>query len=152
LNTINSGLIPLTLDAREVTDKSIPSLAALCPKLRKFTLQNSDTSTPTFLSLLSHCPLLTHLELGIITEEAWKELLEHTEWVPKLKKLRLAKVPASTVKQEREWMMPMREVGKQREKLVIDIVQRWEEKNYDDWEVREMADKYKKGKKVPDRG
>jgi hypothetical protein len=152
LNTINSGLIPLTLDAREVTDKSIPSLAALCPKLRKFTLQNSDTSTPTFLGLLSHCPLLTHLELGIITEEAWKELLEHTEWVPKLKKLRLAKVPASTVKQEREWMMPMREVGKQREKLVIDIVQRWEEKNYDDWEVREMADKYKKGKKVPDRG
>jgi hypothetical protein len=78
LNTINSGLIPLTLDAREVTHKSIPSLAALCPKLRKFTLQNSDTSTPTFLSLLSHCPSRTHLELGIITEEAWKELLEHT--------------------------------------------------------------------------
>jgi hypothetical protein len=73
--------------------------------------------------------------------------------VPRLKKLRLAKVPASTVKQEREWMMPMREVGKQREKLVIDIVQRWEEKNNcDDWEVREMVDKYKKGKKVPDRG
>jgi hypothetical protein len=152
LNPINSGLIPLTLDAREVIDKSIPSLAALCPKLRKFTLQDSDTSTPTFLSLLSPCPSLTHLELGIITEEAWKEFVEHTEWVPKLKKLRLAKIPASTVKQEREWMMPMREVGRQREKLVIDIVSRRQEKNVDDWEIRERVDKYKKGKKVPDKG
>jgi hypothetical protein len=72
--------------------------------------------------------------------------------VPKLKKLRLAKIPASTVKQEREWMVPMREVGKQREKLVIDIVSSREEKNVDDWEIRERVDKYKKGKKVPDKG
>jgi hypothetical protein len=79
-------------------------------------------------------------------------LLDHPEWVPKLKKLRLAKVPASTVKQEREWMMPMREVGRQREKLVIDIVQRIQEKYYDDWEIRESVDRYEKGKKVPDKG
>ena len=46
-------------------------------------------------------------------------------------------------------MKSMRELSKQREKLVVTLLERWEEKKWGDWDIHTRPMHYLKGRKIP---
>ncbi|CAJ2505817.1 Uu.00g132110.m01.CDS01 [Anthostomella pinea] len=128
--------------AHGLTDATITRLAQACPALKVVQLQNAIHLTDaSLIAFLSHCPALTQLELtgGKVSGTAFTALLEYPEWCPKLKKLEVNSSAA---------MKPMRELSKQRDKMVVRMSSRGQEKKWGDWEMTYNYEDYKKGRKM----
>ncbi|KAM0229435.1 hypothetical protein ACHAPO_009978 [Fusarium lateritium] len=137
-------------DAKDVTDEAVVRLAKGLPKLRTFSLPGTTkVGDEGFLALVSNCPDLRLLELTPrgygprVTKEALEEFCKHPEWCPGLKQL----VVHRSDDDNKDWMKAMRELGKQRDKLVITLLSRSEQKKWGDWELTTNPQHYVKGRK-----
>ncbi|KNB03186.1 hypothetical protein FOXG_19111 [Fusarium oxysporum f. sp. lycopersici 4287] len=138
---------------QDVTDEAVVRLAKGLPGLRTVLLPSANrVNDKGFLALVSHCPDLRLLELTAastgslgstkLSPKALEELCAHPEWAPGLKQLVI-----TTDEENKEFMKAMRALGKQREKLVITLLSRSEEKKWGDWEISTISNHYMKGRK-----
>ncbi|XEV04458.1 hypothetical protein FSHL1_009745 [Fusarium sambucinum] len=137
-------------DAKELTDEAVVRLAKGLPNLRTVILQSTTkVGDEGFLALVSNCPDLRLLEitpLGYgpkVTKEALEEFCKHPEWCPGLKQVIFHRGD----EYNKEWMKTMRELGKQRDKMVITLLDRSEVKKWGDWEISTSPQHYVKGRK-----
>jgi hypothetical protein len=141
--------------ARDVTNEAIVRLAKALPNLRTVSLPSANkVSDEGFLALVSNCPNLKLLEitpsssrsssLDKISSKALDEFCAHPEWAPGLKQILLENNESN-----KEFMKSMRELSKQREKLVVTLLDRGEHKKYGDWEINTRTSHYQKGRKIP---
>ena len=140
-------------DAKTLTDPVIINLAAACPKLKKIELPGTALLTdasPT--AFFDSCPNLTQLTMTaasrnnlVLTGSALTSLLENPQYVPKLKKLRIAH---SSI---RGFMKAVKDLTRGRETLTVELVKVTEKKNWGDWDMLVEEQMYKKGRKVPKR-
>ncbi|TVY72068.1 hypothetical protein Focb16_v011561 [Fusarium oxysporum f. sp. cubense] len=139
--------------ARDVTDEAVVRLAKGLPGLRTVLLPSANrVNDKGFLALVSHCPDLRLLELTAastgsfgstkLSPKALEELCAHPKWAPGLRQLVI-----TTDEENKEFMKAMRALGKQREKLVITLLSRSEEKKWGDWEISTISNHYMKGRK-----
>ncbi|KAF5970477.1 hypothetical protein FBULB1_9674 [Fusarium bulbicola] len=139
--------------ARDLTNEAIIRLAKGLPNLRTVSLPSADKAGDAgFLALISNCPDLRLLEITpsyntssgrtTITAKALDEFCEHPEWVPGLKQIVI-----TNDEYNKEFMKSMRVLSKQREKLVVTLLSRSEQKKWGDWEITTMSDHYMKGRK-----
>ncbi|KAL6918321.1 hypothetical protein ACHAP8_007491 [Fusarium lateritium] len=142
--------LPRQNDAKELTDEAVVRLAKGLPNLRTVILQSTTkVGDEGFLALVSNCPDLRLLEitpLGYgpkVTKEALEEFCKHPEWCPGLKQVIFHRGD----EYNKEWMKPMRELGKQRDKMVITLLDRSEVKKWGDWEISTSPQHYVKGRK-----
>ncbi|KAK7417761.1 hypothetical protein QQX98_004417 [Neonectria punicea] len=138
--------------AQLLTTDAVVRLAKACPNLRIVQLQATCLiADKGLLGLFKYCPNLTLVEVTgpsrggskTVSGEALDELRENPQWAPKLKMLILGDTNG------KEFMKAMRALTKEREKLVVRLLQRSEEKNYGDWDLEESATDYQKGRKKP---
>jgi hypothetical protein len=139
------------LIANLVTDEGIKHLAKSCRNLKKVSLPASaslELGDQGLLYLLSSCRGLTHLETSGdgVTEASFVAMVSHPDWVPNLKKLRLRDKSSS-----KTWMRGMRELGKTRPKLPIELVSYSSSKKWDSWFLHTCHITYVNGRKVGSR-
>lgn len=140
---------PLHPGARSLTDTALSRLARRCPKLKKLILPGTHSLSDTSLfTLLSSCPDMTHLEItgSTMTHNAFATLQAHPTWAPKLKKLRLADHSGNA-----KFIKAMRELGRERPDLTIELVSTSQVKKWGDWELEVSCTTYKKGRKFVSR-
>ncbi|KAH7179297.1 uncharacterized protein B0J16DRAFT_387130 [Fusarium flagelliforme] len=141
--------------ARDVTNQAIVRLAKALPNLRTVSLPSANkVSDEGFLALISNNPNLKLLEitpsatrsssLAKISSKALDEFCAHPEWAPDLKQILLENNESN-----KEFMKSMRELSKQREKLVVTLLERWEEKKWGDFDIHTRPMHYLKGRKIP---
>ncbi|KAJ4015266.1 hypothetical protein NW766_005599 [Fusarium irregulare] len=141
--------------ARDVTNEAIVRLAKALPNLRTVSPPSANkVGDEGFLAFISNCPNLKQLEitpsttnsfnLTKITAKALDEFCAHPEWVPGLKQILV-----TNDEKNKEFMKSMRELSKQREKLVVTLLDRNEHKKWGDWEINTMTSHYQKGRKIP---
>ncbi|KAF5685228.1 hypothetical protein FCIRC_3531 [Fusarium circinatum] len=139
--------------ARDLTNEAVIRLAKGLPNLRTVSLPSADrVGDAGFLALISNCPDLRLLELTPgnrssrdavkITAKAFDGFCEHPEWAPGLKQIVI-----SDDESNKEFMKSMRVLRKQREKLVVTLLDRSEQKKWGDWELTTMSKHYMKGRK-----
>lgn len=134
-------------DARDITDAAIISFASACPNLTKFELPCSKLKDESLIALFSNCPNLTHVEVTgggarrNIRGDAFNALRDNEAWAPLLKKLI---VPNNT--EDKVYMKAMRELGRARPDLVIELAETSELKKWGDWVLVNDYNVYKKGR------
>ncbi|KAG5801027.1 hypothetical protein H9Q74_014468 [Fusarium xylarioides] len=139
--------------ARDLTNEAVIRLAKGLPNLRTVSLPSADrVGDAGFLALISNCPDLRHLEItpasrssrdaAKITAKAFDEFCAHPEWVPGLKQIVI-----TDDEPNKEFMKSMRVLSKQREKLVVTLLDRSEQKKWGDWELTTMSKHHMKGRK-----
>ncbi|KAF4581096.1 antagonist of mitotic exit network domain protein [Ophiocordyceps camponoti-floridani] len=138
----------------QMTDAAATQLARVCPKLRVVKLQGAQSSRLTDASLigfLSNCPYLSSLEIsglrdqGIVKDSSFDALRENPTWAPKLKTLRIPRCGDGTYKGRTSYMKAMRALTREREKLVVELVNVSQRKKWGDWELEESHERYRKG-------
>lgn len=143
-----ANLTSSAADAFGLTDTGIRLLAQSCPYLKKVILPGTlHLGDIALISLVSNCPELTYVEISgaaLITSAAFQEFNQHPEWVPKLKTLRLADMA-----HDRHYMEGMRELGKARPELKIELVSSEKVEEYGWWRLEVDHITYVKGKKQP---
>lgn len=136
----------------KVTTDDLIRLAKACTNFRFVQLQGISASVSDYgvQAFFQNCPDLTHLEISGSSRGANVKLdgtclamlREHTDWVPKLKTLRLDD------KDNRVgFMKAMRTLSKERIKLLIQLVSVSECKKWGDWELEVYHQDYRKGRK-----
>ncbi|KAK7428190.1 hypothetical protein QQZ08_005256 [Neonectria magnoliae] len=139
--------------AQLLTTDAVVRLVKACPNLRIVQLQATRLiADKGLLGLFKYCPKLTLVEVTgpsrdsskILSGQALDELRENPQWAPKLKMLILGETESN-----KEFMKAMRALTKEREKLVVRLLQRSEEKNYGDWDLVESRIDYQNGRKKP---
>lgn len=136
--------------ARDLTNEAVIRLAKGLPNLRTVSLPSADkVGDAGFLGVISNCPDLRLLEItpastgsSKITAKAFDELCAHPEWAPGLKQIIIA-----NDEHNKDFMKSMRALGKQREKLVITLLYRSEEKKWGDWEITTSPQHFIKGRR-----
>lgn len=139
--------------ARDLTNEAVIRLAKGLPNLRTVSLPSANkVGDAGFLSLISNCQDLRLLEitpcstsscgLAKITAKAFDEFCEHPEWAPGLKQIII-----TNDEQNKEFMKSMRALSKQREKLVVTLLGRSEEKKWGDFEITTTPEHFMKGRK-----
>ncbi|KAK9794492.1 putative F-box domain-containing protein [Seiridium cardinale] len=137
-------------DATGVTDAGLSALAKACPRLSKIQLQGTrELGDPSLRAIFQWCQDLTSLEISgtsgsqpMFSDAALNALREAPAALPRLKTLRLTETT------DRAFMKAMRDLGKARPKLTIDLVSTSEYKKWDSWYLRVSRDTYKKGRKA----
>ncbi|KAM0814518.1 putative F-box domain-containing protein [Seiridium cardinale] len=137
-------------DATGVTNAGVSALAKACPRLSKIQLQGTrDLGDPALRAIFRWCQNLTSLEISgtsgsqpMFSDAALNALREAPAALPRLKTLRLTETT------DRAFMKAMRDLGKARPKLTIDLVSTSEYKKWDSWYLRVSRDTYKKGRKA----
>ncbi|KAF1851085.1 uncharacterized protein K460DRAFT_401112 [Cucurbitaria berberidis CBS 394.84] len=132
--------------AKGLTDTAVINLAKHCPKLRKIYLPDTTSlSGEALLRLLASCPALTYVEMtgSRMTATLFEIFQQHPEWVPKLKTLRL-----TDPHQDTKFMKAMRELGRDRPNLKVELVSTSQEKNWGDWDLKVYHTTYMNGRKV----
>ncbi|KAF4963913.1 hypothetical protein FSARC_8107 [Fusarium sarcochroum] len=144
----------VSYDAKALTNEAVVRLAKGLPKLRVFYLPGAnEVGDQGLLGFLENCPDLRSVEITFtsnassggtrISGKVFEQWQQHPEWAPGLKQLIMFGDP-----ENREFMKPLRELGKQREGLVITFLVRQEEKKYRDWQLAEYPKAhYQKGRK-----
>ncbi|KAF9784131.1 hypothetical protein IL306_008457 [Fusarium sp. DS 682] len=138
--------------ARDLTNEAVVRLAKSLPNLRIVSLPGADkVGDQGFLAFVSNCRDLRQLEITAastrssgtvkITANALDELSAHPEWAPGLKQILIA-----NNEQNKEFMKSMRALGKQRDKLVITLLDRYEYKKWGDWEISATPRHFLKGR------
>ncbi|KAI4913307.1 hypothetical protein J4E85_010760 [Alternaria conjuncta] len=120
----------------------------LTENLKKISLPGSRSSKlgdQGLIHLISFCQNLTHLEFSGsgVTEVTFEQWIAHPDWAPNLKKLRL-----NDLSYNRKPMRALREFGRTRPTLPIELVTRSEFKKWDTWYLQTSHDTYKNGRKV----
>ncbi|CVL12019.1 uncharacterized protein FPRN_03477 [Fusarium proliferatum] len=139
--------------ARDLTNEAVIRLAKGLPNLRTLGLPSANkVGDAGFLALISNCPDLRLLEitpsstnsfgLTMITAKALDEFCEHPEWAPGLKQIII-----TNDQHNKEFMKSMRALSKQREKLVVTLLHRSEEKKWGDFEIATIPEHFMKGRK-----
>ncbi|KAF5611719.1 uncharacterized protein FSUBG_2156 [Fusarium subglutinans] len=139
--------------ARDLTNEAVIRLAKGLPNLRTVSLPSANqVGDAGFLGLISNCPDLRLLEitpsstnsytLTKITAKAFDEICEHPEWAPGLKQIVI-----TNDENNKEFMKSMRAMSKQREKMVVTLLGRDEEKKWGDWEITTSPEHFMKGRK-----
>lgn len=134
--------------ARDVTNQAIVRLAKGLPNLRTISLPSANkVSDEGFLALVSNCPNLKLLEITPsstnkfnlikISGKALDEFCAHPEWVPGLKQILI-----TNDEKNKEFIKSMRELSKQREKLVVTLLDRGNHKKWGDWEINTRTSHY----------
>ncbi|KAK6078696.1 hypothetical protein SCUP234_06034 [Seiridium cupressi] len=152
----------------KLTDEHIAQLVALgpsvCRNLTQFLFTYSDVDydahndatggtrklgDPALRAIFRWCQDLTSLEISgtsgsqsMFSDAALNALREAPAALPRLKTLRLTETTG------RAFMKAMRDLGKARPKLTIDLVSTSEYKKWDSWYLRVSHDTYKKGRKA----
>ena len=133
-----------------ITNEDITRLAKMCPNLRVVHLPGAESlSDDAVQAFLQFCPHLSDLEMtsrsrgdGVKLDGTCLVMLrENPNWVPKLKKLRLA-----TQNDRKDFMKAMRALSKERIKLRIQLVSTSECKKWGDWELEVYHQEYRKGR------
>ncbi|PNP86056.1 hypothetical protein FNYG_01112 [Fusarium nygamai] len=144
--------------ARDLTNEAVIRLAKGLPNLRTVSLPSANNvGDAVFLGVISNCVDLRLLEItpsstnsfGLtkITAKAFDEFCEHPEWAPGLKQIII-----TNDEQNKEFMKSMRALSKQREKLVVTLLDRSEEKKWGDFEITTIPEHFMKGRKCsPDK-
>jgi len=141
------SFLTITLECL-VTDESIKLLAKACRNLKKISLpgsRSSELGDQGLIHLISFCQNLTHLEFSGsgVTEVTLEQWIAHPDWAPNLKKLRL-----NDLSYNRKPMRALREFGRTRPTLPIELVTRSQFKKWDTWYLETSHDTYKNGRKV----
>ncbi|RBR14796.1 hypothetical protein FVER53590_03593 [Fusarium verticillioides] len=139
--------------ARDLTNEAVIRLAKGLPNLRTVSLPSANkVGDAGFLSLISNCRDLRLLEItpsstnsyGLTktTAKALDEFCEHPEWAPGLKQIII-----TNDEQNKDFMKSMRALSKQREKLVVTLLDRSKEKKWGDFEITTIPEHFMKGRK-----
>ncbi|KAI4923057.1 uncharacterized protein J4E92_007809 [Alternaria infectoria] len=130
-----------------VTDEGIKRLARGCRNLKKISLPGGGRSMGDegLIHLLTFCHDITHLEFsgGGVTEAAFQQMAANSDLAPNLKKLRL-----DDQSSDKNFMRGMREFGRSRPTLPIELVHRSHYKKYDSWYMSTSHTTYTNGRKV----
>jgi len=131
-----------------VTDEGIKRLARGCRNLKKISLPGGSGSSmgdEGLIHLLTFCRDITHLEFSGrgVTEAAFQQMAGNSDLAPNLKKLRLDDQSSN-----KNYMRSMREFGRSRPTLPIELVHRSHYKKYDSWYMSTSHTTYVNGRKV----
>ena len=136
--------------AKDLTDEAVVLLAKNCPKLRRVQLQGTERLTDNAIAaFFQYCPNLSVLEVTPRSQfslhlegTAFELLLEEPDLAMKLKKLRLGEG------ENQNFLKRMRALGKERPKLLIQLVHVSEDKEWGDWVLSVGSVDYRNGRKV----
>ncbi|KAF2256550.1 hypothetical protein BU26DRAFT_388931, partial [Trematosphaeria pertusa] len=124
-----------------LTADAVIRLAKACPNLKKVLLQGTcRLGDDVLLTFFKNCANLTFLEITgshYTSGRALSELCEHDNWVPKLKKLRL-----DDDNIRKPFMKAMRDLTKQRQATVVELVRTSEYKKWGDFYLEMDHDSY----------
>lgn len=131
-----------------LTDEGIKRLARGCRNLKKIFLPGSEGSNmgdQCLIYLLTFCPDITNLEFSGsgVTEIAFQQMAAHSDLAPNLKKLRL-----SDQSSKKNYMRGMRDFGRTRPTLPIELVRLSSYKKHDSWYMETRHTTYTNGRKV----
>ncbi|KAF4949028.1 hypothetical protein FGADI_9313 [Fusarium gaditjirri] len=138
--------------ARDLTNEAVIRLAKGLPNLRTVSLPSANkVGDAGFLGLVSNCSDLRLLEitpsstnsfsLTKVTAKALDEFFAHPEWASGFKQVIITKDM-----QNKEFMKSMRALSKQREKLVVTLLDRDEQKKWGDFEITTTPEHFMKGR------